>query len=97
MVVVCVWGWGGDSLVMGNAKNSLRCHGNDLRWCSGALRTSLVLLAVRSLGVVESSAFTASTQKKKNKTWKDWRREFTMGNRDTPVMEYRSASPALAN
>jgi hypothetical protein len=50
---------------------------------------TVVLDFIAKQGVVESSAYTATTAKPKKKTWKDWRREFTLGVRDVPKMEYR--------
>ena len=50
---------------------------------------NVVLDFITKLGVVETSAYTATTQKPKKKTWKDWRREFTLGSRDVPKMELR--------
>jgi hypothetical protein len=41
---------------------------------------------------VESMALIAETYKKKNKTWKDWKQEHTMGVRKAPKLSYKPAT-----
>jgi hypothetical protein len=51
-----------------------------------------VLDYISSLGVIETSTMIATTYRKKNMTWKDYRSQYGMGVRDPPKMEFRPSN-----
>ena len=55
-----------------------------------------VLDHISGLGELEASSLVATTWKKKNRTWKEQRAQWSMGAREPPKMEFRPSNESTA-
>lgn len=76
--------------IAGKLYSTITVENKDENW-------HVILDYISKQGPIEATGFVATTFKNKNRTWRDWRKEYTLGVRDAPKMDFRCVSRACGH